>query len=80
MTTHKTLKPFHSNLGAVGYLERNAVGPCSVFVVAPLKLSSGLKLMNVAVTYLVDGSISRYPGDQGWFVGRTRVVGPWSAR
>ncbi len=44
------MKPFHSNLGAAGWVERNAVGDTSVLVVQPVNKRS-IKLRTLKVTY-----------------------------
>lgn len=48
------MKPFHSHLGASGFVERNATGPTSCLVVQPTGKTS-LKLGLIGATFNTPG-------------------------
>lgn len=63
-----TLKPFHSHLGAVGWLEQFAPKATEVSVVIVQPNVRTRKLQTLVVTFDRSGLDCgpRYKGDQGW--------------
>ena len=66
------MKPFHSALGAVGFLEREVAGPVGVLIVVGNPRT--MKLTTYRVEYDRVVPANRYPGDQGWAPVRKEVA------
>ena len=49
------LKPFVTEFGAAGFVERSAAGPVSVSIVLPKKRLGAMRLITFYVTYTAQG-------------------------